>query len=76
MNNFHGSPFAGVKVLFRVALVLSKSVLGKPEQIQECPSMYETLEKFRHLPSEILHEEYLIREVRQLSIRIFCSLDE
>lgn len=58
----------GVKVLFRVALVLSKSVLGKPEQIQECPSMYETLEKFRHLPSEILHEEYLIRETQRLTL--------
>lgn len=35
----------GVKVMFRVALVLIKNLLGKPEQLAECPGLYETMEK-------------------------------
>jgi len=54
---------AGVKVMFRIALVLFKHVLGRPEQIAECPSMYETMEKLRKIPAAYMEEEFLVQEV-------------
>jgi len=58
----------GVKVMFRVALVLFKHVLGRPEQLAECPSMYETLEKLRHIPPQVMHDEFLIQECLRLPV--------
>jgi len=54
---------AGVKVMFRIALVLFKHVLGRPEQLAECPSMYETMEKLRKIPAAYMQEEFLSQEV-------------
>ena len=54
---------AGVKVLFRVSLVLFKYALGRPEQLVECPTLYEIMEQLRHLPPECLQEEVLCHEV-------------
>ena len=57
----------GVKVLFRVALVLLKNAL--PRKIRrKCPSMYETLDVLKHLPLSICSEEFLIPEVLRLNI--------
>jgi len=56
---------AGVKVMFRVALLLFRSVLGKQDQLVDCPSLYETVEKLRKIPSEFMEEEFLVREVRE-----------
>ncbi len=58
--------FSGVKVMFRVALVLFKFTLGKPEHLIDCPTIYETLEKIRNLPPEIMREEFLAREVSNI----------
>lgn len=54
---------AGVKVMFRVALVIFRSVLGRSEQLAACPGLYETMEVIRHIPPQYLQEDYLIREV-------------
>jgi len=54
---------AGVKVMFRIALVLFKHVLSRPEQLAECPSMYETMEKLRKIPATYMQEEFLVQEV-------------
>ena len=54
---------AGVKVMFRIALVLFKHVLGRPDQLVECPSMYETMEKLRIIPAMYMEEEFLVQEV-------------
>jgi len=56
----------GVKVMFRVALVLFKFTLGRPEQLGECPTLYETMDRIRHIPQEYMQEEFLSREVRFL----------
>jgi len=57
----------GVKVLFRVALVLIKHAL--PRKIRRrCPSMYETLEVLKHLPAHIVREEFLIPQVLRLDV--------
>ena len=55
--------FVGVKVMFKVGLVLFKFTLGRPDQLAECPSLYEIIETLRHLPTELLEEEFLAREV-------------
>ncbi|XP_035212023.1 TBC1 domain family member 10A-like isoform X2 [Stegodyphus dumicola] len=52
----------GIKVLFKVALVILKNVLGKPETLRNCPTMYETLECLRHIPSEYLQDDFLISQ--------------
>ena len=53
---------AGVKVVFRVALVLIRTVLGSQESLKSSPGLYETLEKLRHIPGDI-DEGYIVREV-------------
>ena len=57
------SVLAGVKVLFRVGLVLIRYALGRRGIIKQCPSMYETVEFLRNLPPEIMHESVLVHEV-------------
>ena len=49
--------------MFRVAVVLIKAVLGRPEQLENCADMYDTLEVLRNIPCEYTHEDYLITEV-------------
>lgn len=58
----------GVKVMFRVALVLIKYTMGRPEQIAECPGLYETMEKIRNVPYEVMREEFLVRECSKLLV--------
>jgi len=49
--------------MFRIALVLFKHVLGRPDQLAECPTMYETMEKLRKIPASYMEEEFLVQEV-------------
>ena len=49
--------------MFRIALVLFKTILGQREQLEECPTLYETMEKLRHIPPEYMTEEFIAREV-------------
>ena len=57
----------GVKVLFRVGLVLLKAALPRKVR-RKCPSMYETLDVLKHLPDNICTEEFLIPEVLKLDV--------
>lgn len=58
----------GIKVMFRIALVLFKHIIGRSDQLAECPSMYETIEKLRHIPAEFMEEEFLVQECLRLPI--------
>ncbi|XP_064612827.1 LOW QUALITY PROTEIN: TBC1 domain family member 10B-like [Liolophura sinensis] len=58
----------GVKVVFRVALVLVKFSLEGRDKLSQCPTIYETMEKLRHFPPEMLHEEVIIKESLRLPI--------
>jgi len=59
----------GVKVLFRVGLVLLISALGPRKVRKSCPSMFETLQVLKELPStSICLEEYLIPQVLRLNV--------
>ncbi|XP_014671601.1 PREDICTED: TBC1 domain family member 10A-like [Priapulus caudatus] len=58
----------GVKVMFKVALVLLKSMLGRPEQLKQCPDMDETLDRLRNVDQEYMQEDYLAFEATRIKI--------
>ncbi|XP_043940127.1 carabin-like [Protopterus annectens] len=58
----------GVKVLFRVALLLVKIALGSPEKVKECNELVDTLEKLRTIPPQLLQEEFVVHEVCNMTI--------
>ena len=53
---------AGVKVIFRVGLVLLKYGL-RNEVIRKCPSMYETLQALKNIEPDIMSEQFLLFQV-------------
>ncbi|KAA0197181.1 hypothetical protein HAZT_HAZT002050 [Hyalella azteca] len=57
----------GVKVLFRVGLVLLKFGL-RPEVRAKCPSMYETLQALRNIAPGIMAEDFLLMQLQRLDI--------
>lgn len=57
----------GVKVLFRVALVMIKYSLPRNVR-KKCPSMYETLDVLKHIPERIMQEDFLVQEVLKLNV--------
>uniref|UniRef100_A0A8C3TGC0 TBC1 domain family member 10C n=1 Tax=Chelydra serpentina TaxID=8475 RepID=A0A8C3TGC0_CHESE len=54
----------GVKVLFRVGLVLVRLALGSSEKLRDCTGVVETLEKLRSIPARLLQEDTFMAEVR------------
>uniref|UniRef100_A0A8C0GZS7 TBC1 domain family member 10C n=1 Tax=Chelonoidis abingdonii TaxID=106734 RepID=A0A8C0GZS7_CHEAB len=48
----------GVKVLFRVGLVLVRLALGSSENLRDCTGVVETLEKLRSIPARLVLGEY------------------
>ena len=64
---------AGVKIIFRVALVLLRHTLGSVEKLRSCQGMYETMEQLRNLPQQCMQEDFLVHEVGpSLSITHTC----
>lgn len=55
--------FSGVKILFRVGLVLLKCVLGSQEKLNACQGLYETMELLRAIKPQYMQESYLVHEV-------------
>ncbi|XP_077594148.1 TBC1 domain family member 10A-like [Stigmatopora nigra] len=58
----------GVKILFRVGLVLLKCALGSSEKVKACPGLYETMQRLRAIPPQYMQETFLVRETIDLSI--------
>ncbi|XP_069070722.1 TBC1 domain family member 10A [Pleurodeles waltl] len=58
----------GVKVIFRVGLVLLKSMLGSPEKLKSCQGQYETMEKLKSIDSKYMEEVVLMPEIIELNI--------
>ena len=52
----------GVKILFRVGLVLLKYGL-RDKIIKKCPSMYEVLQELRNIDQRIMSEGFLLIQV-------------
>lgn len=53
----------GVKIVFRVGLVLLKQVLGSVDKLRELQGMYETMERLRNISPDAIREEILVQEV-------------
>ncbi|KAK2493193.1 hypothetical protein MC885_015725 [Smutsia gigantea] len=58
----------GVKIIFRVGLVLLKHALGSPEKLKACQGQYETIERLRSLSPKIMQEAFLVQEVVELPV--------
>lgn len=58
----------GVKIIFRVGLVLLKHALGSPEKLKACQGQYETIERLRSLSPKIMQEAFLVQEVIELPV--------
>ncbi|KAH1170563.1 hypothetical protein KIL84_006181 [Mauremys mutica] len=58
----------GVKIVFRVGLVLLRNTLGSVDKLRSCQGMYETMEKLRNLPAQSMQEDFLILEVVNLPV--------
>ncbi|XP_062992580.1 TBC1 domain family member 10B [Elgaria multicarinata webbii] len=58
----------GVKIVFRVGLVLLRNTLGSIDKLRSCQGMYETMEKLRNLPVQTMQEDFLVHEVINLPV--------
>ncbi|XP_063769450.1 TBC1 domain family member 10A [Pseudophryne corroboree] len=58
----------GVKIVFRVALVLLKYSLGSSEKLKSCQGQYETMESLRAIDPKYMHESFLIPEIVELTV--------
>ncbi|KAL0993289.1 hypothetical protein UPYG_G00105730 [Umbra pygmaea] len=58
----------GVKIVFRVGLVLLKQMLGSVDKLREVQGMYETMERLRNIPPESIREDLLVQEVVTLAV--------
>lgn len=59
---------AGVKIIFRVGLVLLKCMLGSQEKLKACQGQYETMELLRSIEPRYMHETFLVQEVSHTHI--------
>ncbi|KYO31817.1 TBC1 domain family member 10A [Alligator mississippiensis] len=58
----------GVKIIFRVGLVLLKHTLGSSEKLKSCQGQYETMERLRTLNPKIMQETLLVQEIIELPV--------
>ncbi|XP_046840626.1 TBC1 domain family member 10A-like [Xenia sp. Carnegie-2017] len=57
----------GVKVLFRTAFTILKLTLT-PTVLKECEGVFETNDKLRNLPKDLIQEDHLIPEILNLDL--------
>ncbi len=62
----------GVKIIFRVGLVLLKCMLGSREKLKACPGQYETMELLRALEPRYLQEGFLVHQVSHALNLLYC----
>uniref|UniRef100_H2T9P1 TBC1 domain family, member 10b n=1 Tax=Takifugu rubripes TaxID=31033 RepID=H2T9P1_TAKRU len=58
----------GVKIVFRVGLVLLKQMLGSVDKLREVQGMYETMERLRNISPDSIREEVLVQEIIMLPV--------
>ncbi|MED6252345.1 hypothetical protein ATANTOWER_010434 [Ataeniobius toweri] len=58
----------GVKIVFRVGLVLLKQMLGSVDKLRELQGMYETMERLRNISPDTIREDILVQEVITLPV--------
>ncbi|XP_053303590.1 TBC1 domain family member 10A isoform X1 [Pleuronectes platessa] len=60
--------FEGVKIVFKVGLVLLKCMLGSQEKLKSCQGLYETMELLRAIQPQYMQERFLVHEIIELSV--------
>ncbi|CAP33604.2 Protein CBG15140 [Caenorhabditis briggsae] len=58
----------GVKILFKVSLILLKYGLGTPSQIKQFPDMPAIVTRLRNLPAEIKEEEFIVQKISEMTL--------
>lgn len=58
----------GVKILFKVGLVLLKCMLGSQEKLKSCQGLYETMERLRAIQPQYMQETFLVHEIIELPV--------
>ncbi|XP_008417391.1 TBC1 domain family member 10A [Poecilia reticulata] len=58
----------GVKIIFRVGLVLLKCTLGTREKLKTCQGLYETMELLRAIDPRYMQEGFLVREILEVPV--------
>ncbi|CAB3402233.1 unnamed protein product [Caenorhabditis bovis] len=58
----------GVKILFKVALVLLKYGIGTPKQIKDYPDLHSIVTRLKNLPPMITSEEFLVEKVCEMTL--------
>ncbi|XP_076845210.1 TBC1 domain family member 10A [Brachyhypopomus gauderio] len=58
----------GVKIIFRVGLVLLRCMLGSREKVKACPGQYETMELLRTIEPRFMQEAFLVHQVLECPI--------
>ncbi|KAG7207856.1 hypothetical protein KM043_009455 [Ampulex compressa] len=58
----------GVKIVFKVGLVLLKGSLGRSSFTKRCPTTSETLQVLRNPPQHIMEEEALVYQIHRLNL--------
>lgn len=58
----------GVKIIFRVGLVLLKCMLGTREKVKSSQGQYETMELLRAIEPRYMQEGFLVREILEVPI--------
>ncbi|XP_034025559.1 TBC1 domain family member 10A-like [Thalassophryne amazonica] len=58
----------GVKIIFRVALVLLKCMLGSREKLKACQGQYETMELLRAIVPRYMQEGFLVHQILEVPV--------
>ncbi|CAB1332836.1 unnamed protein product [Coregonus sp. 'balchen'] len=58
----------GVKIIFRVGLVLLKCMLGSQDKLKTCQGQYETMELLKTIDTRYMQEGFLVREIIELPV--------
>lgn len=58
----------GVKIIFRVGLVLLKCMLGTREKLKGCQGQYETMELLKTIEPRYMQEGFLVREILEVPV--------
>lgn len=60
----------GVKIIFRVGLVLLRCMLGTKEKLKACQGQYETMELLRAIEPKYMQEAFLVQQVLELPVSV------
>ncbi|XP_063051581.1 uncharacterized protein LOC134446199 [Engraulis encrasicolus] len=60
----------GVKIIFRVGLVILRCMLGSKEKLKACQGQYETMELLKTIDPRYLQEAFLVHQVLELPVSV------